>query len=67
MNWLLTREGQTHWTRLSGYPSRRLDAPRDHLNPMLVPKERVEYQPNYKEEFVRLKGDILKLLSEIVK
>jgi len=67
LNWLLTRDGQTQWTKLSGYPSRRLDAPRDHLNSMLVPKERVEYQPNYKEEFVRLKGDILKLLGEIVK
>lgn len=67
LNWLLTRDGQTQWTRLSGYPSRRLDAPRDHLNPMLVTREGVEYQPNYKEEFVRLKGDILKLLGEIVK
>jgi ABC-type Fe3+ transport system substrate-binding protein len=67
LNWLLTREGQTQWTKLSGYPSRRLDAPKDHLDSMVVPRERVEYQPNYKEEFVRLKGDILKLLGEIVK
>jgi iron(III) transport system substrate-binding protein len=67
LNWLLTRDGQTQWTKLSGYPSRRLDVPRDHLNPMLVPDERVEYQANYKEEFVRLKGDILKLLTELVK
>jgi iron(III) transport system substrate-binding protein len=67
LNWLLTRDAQIQWTRLSGYPSRRLDTPRDHLNAMVVPKEGVEYQPNYKEEFVRLKGDILKLLTELVK
>lgn len=66
LNWLLSRNGQTQWTQLSGYPSRRLDVPTDHLDPIAVPKEGVEYQPNYKEAYVRLKGEIIPLLTQLL-
>lgn len=66
LNWLLSREGQTEWSRVSGYVSRRLDVPRDHLDPALIPQEGVTYQPNYKEEYVRLREEILALLEGIL-
>jgi hypothetical protein len=66
INWLLSREGQTLWSQLSGYASRRLDVPKDHVNPMTLPKDGIEYQPNYKEEYVRLREEILTFLKEII-
>lgn len=66
INWLLSREGQTLWSQLSGYASRRLDVPKDHINPMTLPKDGIEYQPNYKEEYVRLREEILMFLKEII-
>ncbi len=37
-NWILTKEGQTLWSRGSLYPSFRADVPSDHLDPTVVPK-----------------------------
>ena len=66
LNWLLSRDGQTQWTRLSGYLSRRLDVPRDHVDPIAVPKDGIEYQPNYKEQYVRQKGEIVPFLRQLL-
>lgn len=66
LNWLLTREGQTLMTQGLGYASRRLDVTREHLEPMVVPKEGGKYQPNYKEQYVNMKGKILALLQEVL-
>jgi hypothetical protein len=44
-----------------------LDVPRGHIEPYLIPKEGVEYQPNYKEEYVRLREEVLALLKEVIK
>ena len=66
VNWLLSRDGQTQWTRLSGYLSRRLDVPRDHVDPIGIPKDGFEYQANYKERFVRLKGEIIPFLRQLL-
>ncbi len=67
INWLLSREAQTAWSRASGYPSRRLDVPRDKVNPLSVPKEGRVYQENYREEYVRMRGKVRALLREVVK
>jgi iron(III) transport system substrate-binding protein len=66
LNWLLSRDGQTQWTQLSGYLSRRLDVPRDHVDPIQVPKDGIEYQPNYKERYVRLKSEIVPVLKQLL-
>jgi iron(III) transport system substrate-binding protein len=62
LNWLLSREGQALWTVAHGYPSRRLDAPTDHLRPGVVPKPGVQYQENYKEPYVHMKDEVAQLL-----
>ncbi len=66
LNWLLTREGQTLMTQALGYASRRLDVTREHLDPIVVPKQGSKYQASYKEEYVNMKGKILALLQEVL-
>lgn len=36
INWFLTREGQTAWSRQTLFPSFRVDVPTDHLDPAVV-------------------------------
>jgi iron(III) transport system substrate-binding protein len=67
LNWILTRQGQTLMTQALGYASRRLDVTREHLDPAVVPREGVKYQPNFKEEYVNMKGQILSLLQEVLR
>ena len=67
LNWLLSKDGQLEWSKASGYLSRRLDVPRDHLDPVLIPQEGARYQPNYKEEYVNLRDEILRWLGGVVK
>ena len=38
LNWFLSKEGQTLWTKETLLPSRRLDVPAEHLNALTVPK-----------------------------
>jgi iron(III) transport system substrate-binding protein len=66
LNWLLSRDGQTQWTLLSGYLSRRLDVPRDHVDSIQVPRDGVEYQANYKERYVRMKGEIVPFMKQLL-
>lgn len=67
LNWLLSKDGQTEWSKAAGYTSRRLDVPRDHLDPAYIPKEGVYYQPNYKEEYVRLRSEVNAFLEGVLK
>ena len=67
LNWLLSKDGQLEWSKASGYLSRRLDVPRDHLDPVLIPQEGARYQPNYKEEYVNLRDEILMWLGGMLK
>lgn len=66
INYLLSREGQTAWSRASGLTSRRLDVPRDHLPPALVPKNGVKYLEDYKENFVVLRNEVVTFLKSIL-
>ena len=54
INWLLSREGQMEWVKASGYPSRRLDVPRNQFDPGVLPKEGVPYLPGYGEQYNRV-------------
>lgn len=69
INWLLSRETQTAWVRATGFWSRRVDVPHDHLDPALLPKiEKLSsYQLNYKEEWVKKRKEIQEFLRTILK
>ncbi len=45
VNWLLSKEGQTTWQKLKGYPisSLRRDIPKDYIDQKVVPKEGKKY------------------------
>lgn len=65
LNWLLGKEGQTIYTRTSGYLSLRMDAPTDHLMPGLLPQQGAKYMPTYKEKYVMMKDEIVEELKRI--
>jgi iron(III) transport system substrate-binding protein len=67
LNWLLTKDAQTDWSKSSGYLSRRLDVARDHIEPALVPQDGTSYQPNYKEDYVRLREEVTTFLDSVLK
>jgi iron(III) transport system substrate-binding protein len=66
LNWLLSREGQTAWSRASGNPSRRLDIPTDHLDPALVPNPNTKYVHSYKESLVRMIPEVDEYLKTLL-
>jgi iron(III) transport system substrate-binding protein len=66
LNWLLSQEGQAVWTRVHNYPSRRLDAPTDHLRSGVVPKPGFPYSKSYAEDVINTKDDVSQfLIAEI--
>lgn len=66
LNWLLSKEGQTGFSRASGYPSRRLDVAHDHLDPAVVPREGNPYLAFYKEEYLHFNKEVDNLVKELI-
>jgi len=69
INWLLSKDTQTRWSRAAGFWSRRRDVPTDHLDPALIPDEKKisQYQLNYKEEWVKKRDEIVKYLRTVIR
>lgn len=65
VNWLLGKEGQKAWSEASGYISRRLDTPTDHLPPYVVPKRGGKYWSSYTENNINPSREEEKALQEI--
>ncbi len=65
LNWLLGKEGQTIFNTTVGYASRRVDVSQSHLRPWAIPDPKINYQPNYKEEFVNRKDEITPMMIDI--
>lgn len=66
LDYLLSKEGQLAWSKATGLASYRLDVPKDHIPEVLVPKENVKYQDNYKESFVQMRNEIVEFLDTIL-
>ena len=45
LNWLLSKEGQTTWSKVMGEPSRRVDVPTDHVPSFRITKPGGKYWP----------------------
>jgi iron(III) transport system substrate-binding protein len=66
LDYFLSREGQTAWSKASGFPSLRQDVPRNHAIPILIPKEGVRYQEQYSERFVGIRRETVSFLRTII-
>jgi ABC-type Fe3+ transport system substrate-binding protein len=65
INWLLTREGQTAWSKALNAVSRRLDVPTDHLPQGIVPRAGVKYWNAYSEESLQRSAEEERVLKNI--
>lgn len=65
LNWVLTKEGQTLWSKAMQHVSRRLDVPTDHLYPYAIPKPNVKYWPGYSEKAQTRSPEEEKILKEL--
>ncbi|MBI4332406.1 MAG: extracellular solute-binding protein [Chloroflexi bacterium] len=71
INFFLTREGQTIYSRASGYQSSRVDVPTDHLMPSFVRQPGIKYPSALEKEYrlkeAELRDGIVKLFQSLAK
>jgi ABC-type Fe3+ transport system substrate-binding protein len=76
LNWVLSKEGQTAWSKALEHVSRRLDVPTDHLPSYIIPpadakffsgepKPGNRYWLSYTEENVQRSAEETKILKEL--
>ncbi|MBI4334690.1 MAG: extracellular solute-binding protein [Chloroflexi bacterium] len=65
INWLLSKEGSTEFSRAHGHHSMREDVPTDFLAPEKIRKPGVEYYPLWKHDISEKKVPGQKLAAEI--
>jgi iron(III) transport system substrate-binding protein len=58
LNWLLSRDGQTAWSKAVTFASLRQDVPRDHVDPYVIPKPGVPYLEQHREASVNMKDRV---------
>ncbi len=61
-NWLLSKEGATIWSRGQGYPSQRLDVPKDQFDPLVIPPPGANIPG---ENYLKLQGELRKVAQDI--
>lgn len=66
INWLLSKEGQADYSKASGYPSRRLDVPRDQFDPGSLPREGVPYIVGYDEKFNQMGRETTEFVKSLI-
>jgi hypothetical protein len=59
IDYLLSKEGQTEWSKAIGFASLRQDVPRDHVIQYLIPKEGVQYLDSHLERYVNLRNEVV--------
>ena len=64
INWLLSREGQTEFTKVTGIPSLRVDVPKDHIESWRFPMK--GGTATYTEEAIGVKDGLMVLLKEVL-
>jgi iron(III) transport system substrate-binding protein len=76
LNWVLSRDGQTAWSKAMDHVSRRLDVSTEHLPPYIVPPANAKffsgepkagdrYWLSYTEENVKRSAEETKILKEL--
>lgn len=64
INWFLSREGQTLWSKAVNYVSNRADVPVEHLPLHLIPRPGIRYLQETDETFI-VWPELMKLFQEI--
>jgi len=64
INWLLSKEGQTAFSKATNRPSWRVDVPTDHLDPWVI--ARPDYVSSADEEAMAVKDPLGALLQELL-
>jgi iron(III) transport system substrate-binding protein len=67
LDYLLSKEGQTEWSKAIGFASLRQDVPRDHVAKYLIPKEGVQYLESHLERYVNLRTEVGAFLSTVAR
>lgn len=66
IDYLLSKEGQTEWSKAIGFASLRQDVPRDHVAKYLIPKEGVQYLESHLERYVNLRSEVVGFLNTVL-
>jgi iron(III) transport system substrate-binding protein len=66
LDWLLSKDGQTDWTKSQGFASERKDVPTEGVLPLLVPQPGVTYQQNHSEPYVKMRAEIVAFLNSVI-
>jgi ABC-type Fe3+ transport system substrate-binding protein len=64
INWLLTKDGQTIWSKTMDHVSRRVDVTTDHLPPYIVPRPGVKYRLSWLEEEQHRSDEEVQVIKE---
>ncbi len=64
LNWLLSKDGQTIWSKATATNSRRLDVP--PANPAMVPKPGTEYLFIEREQNQHMRGEAIELAKQVL-
>lgn len=65
LNWLLTKEGQTIYSKASGDPSNRSDVPTDHIDALYIPQKGQNYILSEEEAILLAQPEASKVAKEI--
>ncbi len=67
IDYLLSKQGQTEWSKAIGFASLRQDVPRDHVDEHLIPKEGVQYLDSHLERYVNMRNDVVDFLNTVIR
>ncbi|MDP2645569.1 MAG: extracellular solute-binding protein, partial [Desulfobacterales bacterium] len=65
VNWLLTKEGQSAFSKGFGNPSLRADVPTEQFNPIFLPQPQEKIFPD-SEDFLRHTREVVKMAKEVI-
>jgi iron(III) transport system substrate-binding protein len=66
IDYLLSKQGQTEWSKAIGFATLRQDVPRDHVAEHLIPKEGVQYLDSHLERYVNLRNEVVAFLNTVL-
>jgi iron(III) transport system substrate-binding protein len=65
LDFLLSAEGQTEWSRAVGFASDRLDVPRDHVEPFFILRDGVDYQRQQNEPYIAMREEVDQFIKSV--